>query len=876
MGRPGGFFKRLKAKQKRQSSRRRRGTKGASKEERRVKHNERVDYYAAKREAEELAAISSSSDSDVGAASTDSEAELRREEQALMRLRQLIGAAGGGEKKNGRRNNNNNNDNNNNNNNNNNINSDNENERKGEDASKKMDNGNTNKNEKKKKGNMGAVDEMSEDSEDWRAYLSSGEEEEEEIEEMEDQEMDDDDDDEQHEDEDYDEDEEESEELDMAKEDAYKDEDENDGDYDKDEEEAKETAQLLPQFHHGTTSLTALQDVVSATDPWFVKYHQDRHGDIDTTAMEQQPCGDPNISVSASAHAVQYLLHKPFAVDKTSHLTNTSVSGVGKRQQKQEKTEERPPYMHETLWKKWLEYCTAESRGPMTEEERGLLDLLQGYPDVIDCCRSWDNANSRREIFLLHVLNHWFKARSVVLAHDALLRERRAKKKKKEKKNKKKNKSGSDSSKKKAKDESDNDNEDDEEYELRDRGFGKTRLLIMLPMRNIAHRYMMTLVKLLRAAPDDCPKLSTFNEDFSELEEAMDPTFKRRPREYQMQFAGNVDDAFCVGVRLAPSRVGVYAHPLNSDLIICSPLGLRRRLERSGDATVSLASVEVCIVDEAHVLLMQNWQHAAHVLRRLLNKRPTDTTHGLADLRRVYGWALAGHSGRHRQTIMSTNVSHATLLATVRAACLNNSGRVLLQRREENGVLSQVMVPVRQHFIRFEPSQPQNVEGCDETRFDFFTHEVFATKISPLAQRDVRTIIFVPSYFDFVRLRNYMIREYRDTFAAISEYTSLQQQRKALGQFTDLERPLLLVTERFYFFKRYFVKLAEVMVFYSPPVFPAFYVSLVNRLVATSPNAFALTVFCRFDTHELNRIVGTRRTRQLLEREADAFSFVTN
>ncbi|KEG09950.1 U3 small nucleolar RNA-associated protein 25 [Trypanosoma grayi] len=184
------------------------------------------------------------------------------------------------------------------------------------------------------------------------------------------------------------------------------------------------------------------------------------------------------------------------------------------------------------------------------------------------------------------------------------------------------------------------------------------------------------------------------------------------------------------------------------------------------------------------------------------------------------------------------------------------------------------MVPVRQHFLRFEPGP--SPEACDDARFDVFTRDVFAKKIAPLVERDVRTIIFVPSYFDYVRLRNYMIREHRDAFAAICEYTSLQQQRKALGQFTDLERPLLLVTERFYFFKRYFVKLAEVMVFYSPPVFPAFYMSLVSRLVANSPNAFALTLFCRFDTHELNRIVGTRRTRQLLEREADAYSFVTN
>ncbi|RNF15002.1 U3 small nucleolar RNA-associated protein 25 [Trypanosoma conorhini] len=649
--------------------------------------------------------------------------------------------------------------------------------------------------------------------------------------------------------------EEEEEDADVGKEDEYEDDDsvvaagDDEAAAAGEQQRMEEAGQLLPQFRPGTTGLAALQDVVTPNDPWFVKYHQDKHGGIDTSPMRPQAGGGANIAVAASAHAVRHLLHAPFVLGK-SHP-------------------QRPPYMHETLWAKWLDYCAAESRGPMTAEERGLLDLLQGYPDVMDCCRSWENADARCEIFLLHAVNHWFKARSVVLAHDALLQERRRERKRRQKKRRM-----TDAGKKRgeAAEEEEEEDEDEEAYEFRDRGFGRTRIIILLPMRNIAHRYMTTLVKLLRASPGECGKLAMFNEDFTELAEAADPTFKRRPRDYQRQFAGNIDDAFCVGVRLEPSRVRVYTHPLNSDVILCSPLGLRRRLERSGDVLVSLASIEVCLLDEAHVLLMQNWQHVEEVLR-LLNKRPKDTTHGLSDLRRVYAWALAGQSGRHRQTIMCTDLTNATLLATFRRG-VNNSGRVLLQRREEAGVLAQVMVPVRQHFLRFDAGA--DPKTCDDARFDFFTREVYATKISPLVERDVRTIVFVPSYFDFVRLRNYLIREHRDSFAAICEYTSLPRQRKALGQFTDLERPLLLVTERFYFFKRYFVKLAEVMVFYSPPLFPAFYVSLVGRLVAASPNAFALTLFCRFDTHELHRLVGTRRTRQLLEREADAFSFVTN
>ncbi|CBH12575.1 hypothetical protein, conserved [Trypanosoma brucei gambiense DAL972] len=855
MGKPGGFFKRLKNKQKRLATHRRRGTKGASKEERRLKHNELVDYYAAKREAEELAAISSSSSSESEAASTDSELEARKEEKSLLALRRVLGIADGGRAvKRGRNNSHNGNDNNNGNNS----------KRKGVENQRDNDLSNVD--------TTAVNDTVPSDGgdDDWRTFLPQDEEEdeEEELEELEEEnsyaiesdgqevgteggslEGDDAEDVMSME-----ESEEDEEGEDSGKEDAYEDDEEGDGDQQKFEEEK---VQLLPQFHLGTAKFEALQRVVREDDPWFTKYHIDKHGGIDRSPMQllkqKYHTEYGQIAVSASAHAMEHLIHEPFRV---------GWQGTASAPQKLDK---RPPYMHETLWNKWLDYRAAKSRGPMTAEQRGLLDLLQGYPDVMDCCRSAENAEARREVFLLHALNHWYKARAVMVLHEAFLHE----KKRQKRKNSKKKVKGSSAVSSKNLDDSDG---EDGEYELRDRGFGKTRLLIMLPMRNIAHEYVTTLIELLRAIPEDCPRLATFDEDFTELAEAMDPTFSRRPRDYQRQFAGNIDDSFCVGLRIEPSRVRVYTHPLNSDMIICSPLGLRRRLERNGDASVSLSSIEVCLIDEAHVLLMQNWQHVMEVLG-LLNKRPRDTTYGLSDLRRVYAWALAGQSGRHRQTIISSNVTNAVLLSTFRTF-VNNSGRVSLHRREETGVLQQIMVPVRQHFLRFDPGS--SVESCDDARFDFFTREVLPTKILPPVSRDVRTIIFVPSYFDYVRIRNYMIREHRDSFAAICEYTSLRQQRKSLGQFTDLERPLLLVTERFYFFRRYFVKHAEIIVFYSPPVFSSFYVSLVGRLVATSPNAFSLTLFCRYDSHELNRLVGTARARQLVEREAEAYSFVTN
>ncbi|KPA77199.1 hypothetical protein ABB37_07113 [Leptomonas pyrrhocoris] len=1022
MGRSGGFFKKLKAKQKKAASRQQRGTKGASKEDRRRKHNERVEVYAAKREAEQLAVVSSSSDE---ASSTDSETEAWRETRSMRKLRAMLGAGptsankktslhaavearkrtrrgeGGADSR--------------------------DDAFDGEAKEEEDDDDGWNssdseaaaaaqvatrrppqrrrlrrgqRGEQRSEGTTNGDDGDDElDAEDWRLYLGQGSssgddslsaEEGEEVGEEDqelgettadaddvvdkdllmdinetDDEVDEEGDDEEEgdgdnplfhlDDEDasngvlqdgegdeeeddgadlfddammYDdaEAEEEEEEEEEEREDALIDEDEEGDEVSSDDDDADnngggattpkkgterggtkqksaEQHQLLQTFQFNTSSVSVLQQhgsVLSEADAWVRKYHLDLHGGVDETPLKPLPVphaavellaasNEPlkkraatlmdttedkkqlgiffvsaeeyntlhpeNVAVLATAHVQQHLLHAPFDVAAAA-------------------VTQLPAYLHPALWAKWTAFRGHKNLPNFTAEERGLLDLLQGYPDVFDALHCWQNSESRREVYALHLLNHWFKARSVVVAHDALLAQRKQAQRARRRQQWARRKQQQQPQKAAAEPavEDNDEEEEEEEPELRDRGFSKTRLCVMCPLRNHAYKFVYTLVSILQADPEKCPKLAMFEQDFTEIEETLDPTFKRRPREYQRAFEGNIDDSFCVGLRLEPERVHLYAHPLNSDLLICSPLGLRRRIEKNGDVLVSLSSIEVCLLTEAQMLYQQNWMHVAAVLE-LLDKRPTDTTHGLSDLRRVYAWALEGRSGRHRQTIVATEVSTATMLSTFRTSSVNNSGKVVLQRRADPGVLARVLVPVRQHFIRFEPTSLSTV---DEDRFEFFTKQVYEAKINAMAERDVRIIIFVPSYFDFVRVRNYLHREYRESYAALSEYTSLKQQRKALGQFSDLERPVLLVTERFYFFKRYFVKMAEALVFYGPPMFPEYYASLTNRLVATSPNAFTMTLYCRYDTHELNRLVGTSRMVQLLERESGVFSFVTS
>lgn len=71
-----------------------------------------------------------------------------------------------------------------------------------------------------------------------------------------------------------------------------------------------------------------------------------------------------------------------------------------------------------------------------------------------------------------------------------------------------------------------------------------------------------------------------------------------------------------------------------------------------------------------------------------------------------------------------------------------------------------------------------------------------------LREADARgVLLFVASYFDFVRLRNFLKAE-RASLALYCEYTDGADVRRARGRFFRGERALLLYTERAHFFFR--------------------------------------------------------------------------
>ncbi|KAF8977693.1 hypothetical protein BGZ52_006812 [Haplosporangium bisporale] len=151
-------------------------------------------------------------------------------------------------------------------------------------------------------------------------------------------------------------------------------------------------------------------------------------------------------------------------------------------------------------------------------------------------------------------------------------------------------------------------------------------------------------------------------------------------------------------------------------------------------------------------------------------------------------------------------------------------------------------------------------------------------------------MIFVPSYFDFVRLRNYF-SENKYSFAAICEYTSNANVSRARSSFFHGEVSFLLYTERFHFFRRYNIRGTFHLAFYGLPEHPQFYPEMLNLLAlpagkekSRSKHAAATgledramsctALFTKYDLLKLQRIVGTERASNMCKQEGrDLFVF---
>ncbi|PIL35937.1 hypothetical protein GSI_01597 [Ganoderma sinense ZZ0214-1] len=467
----------------------------------------------------------------------------------------------------------------------------------------------------------------------------------------------------------------------------------------------------------------------------------------------------------------------------------------------------------------------------VVELQNDLLNTLSSYRDLYVTRTSPETQSSFREALTLHALNHITKKRRRILKNNERISHA--------------TKAG---------------NEPPED--VQDQGFTRPSVLILLPFRSFALRWVSALTAHTPSSHYQVENNGRFQSEYGLPPGAVDKLANADPgtypRDHVEMFKGNVDDSFRLGVKITKKSVKLFAEFYGCDLIIASPLGLRMSIEKEKNADF-LSSIEVLIVDQMDALTMQNWEHVQFVFNNI-NQMPKES-HDV-DFSRIKSWYLDGHAAYLRQTVLLSAYETPETRSLFNQSLKNVAGRI---RTEKRWAPIEVPEGIDQNFVQFDCSNPKDEP---EKRFQYFTAQLLSAVMKSAVQ-SANTVVFVPSSLDFIRVQNHF-RKINASFTVLSEYSSNQDISRARQAFFSGTKAFLLISERFHFFRRYKLRGIRNLVFYGPPDHPQFYTEFLSYpFLDDGMDASDVTcrvLYSKYDWMRLERIAGTEGATELVKK----------
>ncbi|EDO18295.1 hypothetical protein Kpol_1039p46 [Vanderwaltozyma polyspora DSM 70294] len=478
------------------------------------------------------------------------------------------------------------------------------------------------------------------------------------------------------------------------------------------------------------------------------------------------------------------------------------------------------------------------SKENLTPLKKKLLDPMFQYKDVLCEYTNYENDEKEyRELYSLHVLNHIYKTRDKILKDNQRLQE-------------------------------------NDDLECLDQGFTRPKVLIVVPTRDTAYQVVETIIE--KSGLDQIDKKGKFKDQF--FDDSLPPTSK--PKSFRHVFKGNTNDFFVLGMKFTRKAIKLYSNFYQSDIIICSPLGIQMILENTDKKKRQddfLSSIEVMIVDQLHSIEYQNISHVYTILEHI-NKIPQQQRE--ADFSRIRMWYINDQAKFLRQTMLFTRYISPTANAIINGKCHNMAGRWKNNQiiSSEDSSIGQLGIKIKQIFQRFDLVGGTVVDESDY-RFKYFTSVVMQNIVKSTGYED-GILVYIPEYTDYMRLRNYMKEKTTILFSEINEYSTQKQLDSNRSMFQQGRTKVLLYTERLHHYRRYELKGIKSVIFYKPPTNPEFYNEVIRF---TAKNAFLgksdinistiRTVYSKLDGLALQRIVGSKRAAILCHGQNESYDF---
>ena len=361
-----------------------------------------------------------------------------------------------------------------------------------------------------------------------------------------------------------------------------------------------------------------------------------------------------------------------------------------------------------------------------------------------------------------------------------------------------------------------------------DQGFTRPKVLILTPFKQMAYQIVENIVMFTNGGRwKKVSKKKRFREEFGKEEEAFNDYFK-------LGIAFNHSRKKTDGE--SKMSIKLYEQFYKSDILIASPLGLRTMTGQEDDENGYkqqridfdfLSSIEYLVLDQAEAFIFQNVEHLEEILK-LLNRTPKKLS-DLNDISRIkdlYTGSDASLTEKlptlFRQTILLSKFRNVDLDYCLDQFCSSNVfGSINMPKIHPHRALEQCSSLHSSSggnlkiTLRRLPNV-ETIEHIDDARFSFFTKQIWDKLYE---DNPGYTILFVPSYLDFVRLRNYF-KNKNAQVAYISEYTEKKDCQRNRHLYETKEMPILMVSERAIIFDKIKLRYARSVVMYGLPESP--------------------------------------------------------
>jgi U3 small nucleolar RNA-associated protein 25 len=120
--------------------------------------------------------------------------------------------------------------------------------------------------------------------------------------------------------------------------------------------------------------------------------------------------------------------------------------------------------------------------------------------------------------------------------------------------------------------------------DVQDQGFTRPSVLIILPFRSFALDWFRAIASHTPSPSYQIENQARFLSEYGLPDGVVDKLLTSEPGTYPSDhvdmFKGNVDDNFRIGLKLTRKTVKMFAEFYGCDIILASPLGLRRSIEK--------------------------------------------------------------------------------------------------------------------------------------------------------------------------------------------------------------------------------------------------------------------------------------------------------